>query len=168
MCTPRSISSWPEVALSAISRAGAYSGGRTSNSSDWRSRSVRCREHRNFYANFLVPTTAEQQGDFSDLLNPTCSSQTVLLNPLALMQGSAVPFTNITDVLPQADPVGQGLVNLYPVPNHPDATCGAPNYTGQADRQVNYDTYTGRFDHQFGPGNSLFLQDSRITCCGLR
>src|SRR5215472_11942804 len=58
------------------------------------------REHRGFYDNFLVPTVAERGGDFTDLLNPSCSSQTLLLNPFALFQGQFLPFTNINQVLP--------------------------------------------------------------------
>jgi hypothetical protein len=118
------------------------------------------REHRDFYDNFLVPSVSEHQGDFSDLLNPACSSQTVLLNPLALMQGSVQPFTNIDQVLPQADPVGQGLVNQYPTPNIANASCGAANYTALVDRQVSTDTLTGKVDHQFDTKNSLFVRYS--------
>ena len=101
------------------------------------------REHRDFYDNFLVPSVSERQGNFADLLNPACSSQTVLLNPLALMQGTVQPFTDISQVLPQADPAGQGLVNQYPTPNISSASCGAANYTALVDRQVNTDTLTG-------------------------
>jgi hypothetical protein len=118
------------------------------------------REHRDFYDNFLVPTVADRQGDFSDLLNPSCPSQTVLLNPLALLQGSVQPFTNISEVLPQADPAGQGLVNQYPAPNISSATCGAANYTALVDRQVNTDTLTGRVDHQFDTKNQMFVRYS--------
>ena len=118
------------------------------------------REHRGFYDNFLVPSVANQQGDFSDLLNPSCSSQTVLLNPFALMQGQVQPFTNISQILPQADPVGQGLVDQYPAPNIASASCGAANYTELVNRQVNYDTYTARVDHQFDTKNSLFVRYS--------
>jgi hypothetical protein len=118
------------------------------------------REHRDFYDNFLVPSVSERQGNFADLLNPTCSSQTVLLNPLALMQGSVQPFTAISEVLPQADPAGQGLVNQYPKPNIANASCGAANYTALVDRQVNSDTFTGRVDHQFDTKNSLFVRYS--------
>ncbi len=116
------------------------------------------REHRDFYDNFLVPTVAETQGNFSDLLNPTCPSQTVLLNPLALMQGSVQPLTDISQVLPQADPAGQGLVNQYPAPNISGASCGAANYTALVDRQVNTNTMTGRVDHQFNTKNSMFVR----------
>jgi len=118
------------------------------------------REHRDFYDNFLVPSVSDRQGNFADLLNPTCSSQTVLLNPLALMQGSVHPFTAINQVLPQADPGGQGLVNQYPKPNIASASCGAANYTALVDRQVNTDTLTGRVDHQFDTKNSLFVRYS--------
>jgi hypothetical protein len=114
------------------------------------------REHRGFYDNFLVPTMAERQGDFTDLLNPNCSSQTLLLNPL----GGGQPFTNINQVLPQADPVGQALVNQYPPPNIPGASCGAANYSALVDRQVSYDTVTGRMDHQFTGKDSLFVRYS--------
>jgi hypothetical protein len=116
------------------------------------------REHRDFYDNFLVPSMGERQGDFTDLLNPNCSSQTILLNPLALLQGQTQPFTNINQVLPQADPVGQALVNRYPQPNLANASCGAANYQALVNRQVSYDTLTGRIDHQFNSANSLFVR----------
>jgi hypothetical protein len=114
------------------------------------------REHRDFYDNFLVPSSGERQGDFTDLQNPNCPSQTILLNPL----GGGEPFTNINQVLPQADPVGQALVNLFPQPNIPTATCGAANYTALVNRQVTYDTLTARVDHQFNSKNSLFVRYS--------
>lgn len=114
------------------------------------------RDHRDFYDNFLVPSMGERQGDFTDLLNPSCSSQTILLNPL----GQGQTFTNINQVLPQADPVGQALVNLFPQPNLSNATCGAANYQGLVDRQVTYDTLTGRIDHQFSSKDSIFVRYS--------
>jgi Carboxypeptidase regulatory-like domain/TonB dependent receptor len=116
------------------------------------------REHRGFYDNFLVPTVAERGGDFSDLLNPSCPTQTVLLSPLALFQGQIQPFTNINQVLPAPDPVGQALVNQYPAPNISNASCGAANYTALVDRQVNYDTTTARVDHRFNDKDSIFVR----------
>ena len=99
---------------------------------------------------------AEHEGDFTDLLNPNCASQTILLNPLA----GGAPFTNINQVLPQADPVGQALVNQLPQPNLTNASCGAANYQALVDRQVGYDTMTGRIDHQFDSKNSMFVRYS--------
>ena len=113
------------------------------------------REHRGFYDNFLVPSALDRQGNFGPS-NP-CDSATVLLNPL-----SGQPFNDIHQVYgPQgADPVGQALVNNYPSPNISNAPCGAANYTALVDRQVNYDTLTGRVDHQFDTKNSLFVRYS--------
>jgi hypothetical protein len=116
------------------------------------------REHRDFYDNFLVPTTAERTGDFTDLLNPSCPTQTMLLNPLAMFQGQIQPFTNINQVLPQADPVGQALVNQYPQPNVANATCGSFNYTALVDRQLSFDTPTLRVDHRFNDRDSMFFR----------
>jgi len=116
------------------------------------------REHRGFYDNFLVPTVAERGGDFTDLLNPSCPTQTVLLNPFALFQGQVLPFTNINQVLPQADPVGQALVNEYPSPNLSNPTCGSANYQGLVDREVSYDTATARVDHRFSDKDSVFFR----------
>jgi Carboxypeptidase regulatory-like domain len=116
------------------------------------------REHRGFYDNFLVPTVAERKGDFTDLLNPSCPTQTLLLNPLALFAGTPQPFTNINQVLPAPDPVGQALVNQYPQPNTPNASCGAANYTALVDRQVSFDTPTLRVDHRFNDRDSIFFR----------
>jgi Carboxypeptidase regulatory-like domain len=116
------------------------------------------REHRDFYDNFLVPTVAERNGNFADLLNPGCPTQTALLNPLALFQGQLQPFTSISQVLPMADPVGQALVNQFPAPNIANATCGAANYTGLVDREVSYDTTTARVDHRFNDKDSMFFR----------
>ena len=115
------------------------------------------REHRDFYDNYLVPTVADRQGNFADLMNPSCSSQTVLLNPL-----SGMPFSNIAYALPEgmADPVGQAFVNKFPNPTNLKAACGAANYTALVDRQVNTDTLTGRVDHQFDTKNSIFVRYS--------
>jgi hypothetical protein len=116
------------------------------------------REHRGFYDNFLVPTLGERTGDFSDLQNPNCPKRTMLLNPLALFQEQIQPFTNLNEVLPQADPVGQALVNQYPQPNIPNAACGAANYTALVNRQVSFDTTTARFDHRFNDKDSMFFR----------
>jgi hypothetical protein len=122
------------------------------------------REHRGFYDNFLVPTAAEREGNFAaDLMNPDCSTQTVLINPVALMESQQVqPFSSIVGdgVLPQLDPVGQNLIDQYPTPNISNTSCGAANYRALVNRQVNYDTMTGRVDHQFNTKDSMFVRYS--------
>ncbi len=116
------------------------------------------RDLRSFFNQARVPTLAERTGDFSDLLAPNCAVKTVLLNPLALMQGQIQPFTNINQVLPSPDPVGQAMVNLYPRPNLAGAICGAPNYVAQVNRKIYTDDYFGRVDHRWGVSNSAFFR----------
>ncbi|HEV2176332.1 MAG TPA: TonB-dependent receptor [Terriglobia bacterium] len=116
------------------------------------------RERRSFFDRARVPTAAERGGDFSDLVGPGCSVQTVLLNPLALFNGQVQLFTNINQVLPAADPTGQALVNLYPAPNISGAPCGGANFTAPVNRKINLDTYTARVDHRWGDHDSVFFR----------
>jgi len=117
------------------------------------------REHRSFDNRTLVPTVFERNGDFRDLLSPQCSVQTVLLNPLALAGGQIEPFTNIKQVLPAGpDPVGQGLVDLYPMPNVADAPCGQVNYVAQVQRRISTNTYMARVDQHWGAKDNFFFR----------
>ena len=119
------------------------------------------RERRSFFNRARVPTLAERGGDFSDLQGPDCSVQTVLLNPLALAPGQNQPltFTRINQVLPGgADPVGQGLMNVYPLPNVSNVPCGGVNYTAQVQRRIDMDTFMGRVDHRWGTRDNIFIR----------
>jgi hypothetical protein len=118
------------------------------------------RDRHSFFNRARVPTLAERGGDFSDLLDPSCSVQTLLLDPLALTQGVIQPFTNINQVLPGADPVGQAMVNLYPQPNISGAACGSPNYIAQVNRSLNFNDFFGRVDHRWGQKDNLFFRYS--------
>ena len=116
------------------------------------------RESRAFYNNYLVPTLAERGGDFSDLQGSDCAAPTVLLNPLALLSGVVQPFTNINQVLPAPDPVGQALMNLYPMPNVTGAKCGDANFQAEGKRGIALPTYTARVDHQWGTKDTMFFR----------
>ncbi|HEV2351049.1 MAG TPA: carboxypeptidase regulatory-like domain-containing protein [Terriglobia bacterium] len=118
------------------------------------------RENRSFFNRARVPTLAERGGDFSDLMAPDCTVQTLLINPLALTQGVIQPFTNINQVLPAADPVGQAMVNLYPLPNISGAACGSPNFIASVNRKINFNDFFGRVDHRWGEKNNLFFRYS--------
>ena len=117
------------------------------------------REHRSFDNRTVVPTVAERNGDFTDLLSPQCPVQTVLLNPFALAQGQIQTFTNINQVYPTGpDPVGQGLVDLYPMANVPNAACGAVNNVTQVQRRIDLNTYMVRLDQRWGSKNNFFFR----------
>jgi hypothetical protein len=118
------------------------------------------RHRRDFFRFGLVPTTAERGGDFSDLLAADCSTKTVLVNPLALLQGQVQTFTNVSQVLPTGspDPTGQAMVALYPKPNIQNAPCGEPNYESEIHEKAGFDNYVGRVDHRWGAKNSIFFR----------
>jgi hypothetical protein len=117
------------------------------------------RHRRDFFRFGVVPTMAERTGDFSDLLAPDCSTQTVLVNPLALLQGQVQTFTNITSVIPTGpDPTGQAMVELLPKPNISNAGCGAANYGSEIHEKAGFDNYVGRVDHRWGSKNTLFFR----------
>jgi outer membrane receptor protein involved in Fe transport len=117
------------------------------------------RHRRDFFRNGLVPTMAERGGDFSDLLAPDCSSKTVLLNPLALLQGVPQTFTDISEVIPTGpDPTGQAMVQLFPKPNIPNAACGAANYRSEIHQKAGFDNFVGRFDHRWGQKDTMFFR----------
>lgn len=123
------------------------------------------RESRSFFNRARVPSLAERGGDFSDLAAPGCSPQTVLVDPLAALSGQVVPIPNNNlNALVQAgefaslDPIGQGIVSLYPQPNIPNAPCGGANYAAQVNRTIDFDTYTARVDHRWGTKDSVFFR----------
>ena len=116
------------------------------------------RESRALYNYYLVPTLAERGGDFSDLLGADCAAPTVLLNPFAALAGVPQQFTNINQVLPSADPVGQALMNFYPKPNITGAKCGDANFLAKGKREIELPTYTARVDHQWGTKDTMFFR----------
>jgi hypothetical protein len=69
----------------------------------------------------VVPTLAQRQGDFSGLL--ASRGQNLAQPPTVTIPagfpGAGEPAPN-NDLRPYLDPLGQALLNLYPLPNHTD------------------------------------------------
>lgn len=65
-----------------------------------------------------VPTALERQGNFSQTVNSTGSHPTIY-EPGSQYNGTAVPLPGL--ILPQSliNPLGQAILNLYPLPNNP-------------------------------------------------
>ena len=89
----------------------------------------------------LVPSTQERAGDFSGTSTP-------VVDPL-----TKVPFPN--NQIPQSriDPVGRGLVNLYPLPNNADP---ARNFVNAPLRKFDFSVPSFRVDHTINSRNNLF------------
>lgn len=123
------------------------------------------RERRSIFQRGRVPTLAERSGDFlGDLIDPSCPTKTLLLDPLVLVNPSllpanqnllTVPGNNLSNLFPLVgasgpDPVGTAFVNLYPQPNIAGAACGAANRVEEGNRRINTDSYAGRVDRRWG------------------
>jgi Carboxypeptidase regulatory-like domain len=125
------------------------------------------RDDHSFFSRAHVPTVAERNGDFSELLpGGSCPSNVVLLDPLILFDSSApltVPNNDVSLLAPgfpsgTLDPVGQAMGNLYPDPNIAGAGCGQENYTAVVRRLINTNSYVGRIDQRWGAKDSLFYR----------
>ncbi|MCI0625845.1 MAG: TonB-dependent receptor [Acidobacteria bacterium] len=89
----------------------------------------------------LVPTVQERAGDFS-------ATSTPIVDPL-----TKVPFPNNRIPSSRIDPVGRGLVNLYPMPNSADP---ARNFVNAPLRKFDFSVPSFRLDHRVNAWNTLF------------
>jgi hypothetical protein len=125
----------------------------------------------------LVPTQPMRNGDFSAdafgnpvplLTNPSvtgapntnfqCGSNGA---PLPAAPDGSQPAGTPCNKIPQGliDPVGQQLMNLYPLPNANNQTLGY-NYVSQPVRRLNEGEFDIRLDHNFSPKDSMFARFS--------
>jgi Carboxypeptidase regulatory-like domain/TonB dependent receptor len=89
----------------------------------------------------LVPTVQERAGDFS-------ATSTPVVDPL-----TKVPFPNNQIPQNRINPVGRGLVNLYPLPNSADP---ARNFVNAPLRKFDFSVPSFRVDHRLSARNTLF------------
>ena len=108
-----------------------------------------------------VPTAAQRNGDFSQLL--ALGPQYQIYDPLttAVAPGGRLtrqPFTN--NIIPpnRLDPVGRNLVNLYALPNQPGTSDGRNNYFRALMAEEDYHVHFGRVDHAFTSNNRAFVR----------
>ncbi|HXM40555.1 MAG TPA: carboxypeptidase-like regulatory domain-containing protein [Bryobacteraceae bacterium] len=126
----------------------------------------------------LVPSAAMRNGDFTDdaFGNP---NSTVLTNPYMTgaadahfqcdssgnpmpvsANGSQPPGTDCNKI-PQGlfNPIGQALLNLYPLPNASNPALGY-NYVNEPVRKLNEGEFDIRLDHNFSTRDSVFARFS--------
>jgi len=113
----------------------------------------------------IVPTAAERTGDFSQSWSQQANPGHIF-DPCPGSQGSPTPcphnqFPN--DIIPanEIDPIGQAIINLYPMPNVQNATFPNPNW-----RQVIVGSDPGwqmdvKVDHQFTSNHKISGRYSR-------
>ncbi len=124
----------------------------------------------------LMPSVANRNGDFTDnafgqpntiqLNNPTQSTPTPLMcdssgNPLPTAtdgsQGPGAPCNKIPASL--INPIGQKLINLYPLPNANNAALGY-NYVSQPVRTLDEGKFDIRLDENLSAKDTFFTRFS--------
>ncbi len=106
-----------------------------------------------------VPTAAERQGDFSQLL--TLGSNYQIYNPYSGVQSGTTitrsPFSG--NKLPGnlLNPIAQAYLNFYPQPNTVGLPNGEDNYFVNAPSIDNFDNEFGRLDFNIGNNDKAFF-----------
>ena len=108
-----------------------------------------------------VPTAAQRNGDFSQLLALGPQYQIYDPSTTAVAPGGRLtrqPFPN--NIIPpnRLDPVGRNLVNLYALPNQPGTVDGRNNYFRALMADEDYHVHFGRVDHAFTNNNRAFVR----------
>ena len=104
-----------------------------------------------------VPTLLEREGNFSQL-------SSVMYNPYTTTVVNGVttrqPFANNIVPASMISPIGQAIMNLYPLPNLPGL---ANNYSSSPPRTAAPIQGDLRIDHRFSDSDSLFVRYSNST-----
>jgi hypothetical protein len=107
------------------------------------------------------PTQAERNGDFTTLVNSTGAPITIydpLTTTLTNGQYLRQPFAGNTIPKSRINPIGQNLINAYPVPNIAGTTGGFNNYVVSPNSQQDqYHSVSSRVDHQINDKNRLTM-----------
>lgn len=112
---------------------------------------------------FRVPTLKERQGDFSEspagsiFVPAGCTANGVTGLPGSNNATDAAPNNNLA---PCADPLGQTLLNFYPLPNR-DVPFGQNNYVYSVLRPNDRNQFTSRFDYSISDKTKLYVRFAR-------
>jgi Carboxypeptidase regulatory-like domain len=126
----------------------------------------------------LVPTEAMRNGDFTDNAFGTPNS-TILTNPyvtgapdpyfqcngagnpMPVAANGSQPLGVSCNKIPAGliNPIGQEMINLYPLPNANNAALGY-NYVNEPVRKLNEGEFDIRLDHNFSAKDSMFARFS--------
>jgi len=107
------------------------------------------------------PTQAERTGDFSGLVNAT-GQPVIIYDPLTTTQTNGQflrqPFQGNKIPSNRINPIGQVLINDYPLPNLPGTLGGFSNYVVSPNSQQDqYHSVSSRVDHQINVKDHLSM-----------
>ena len=97
---------------------------------------------------FAVPTVRQRSGDFSEIgtvTNGVCTSGRCIYDPL-----TGLPFAGNVIPTSRINPVGQALINAYPIPNTSVVAYASPNFNGGDTLGDRADEFNGKLTHEFG------------------
>ena len=108
-----------------------------------------------------VPTEAERNGDFSELLK--LGSDYQIYDPASTQVASGgrfvrQPFENNMIPTGRLDQVGLNLSKLYPAPNQPGEADGRSNYYNSLGAKEDYFVHLARVDHSFSDAHRAFVR----------
>ena len=121
----------------------------------------------------IVPTAEQRTGDFSQHAVPTyadAENPGGIYDPCPgnqLPLGTACPtnprnrFANDTIPTTEIDPIGQAILNLYPMPNVPNASFPDPNWRAVSLRTSPSWQFDIKLDHQIAPNHKINGRYSR-------
>jgi hypothetical protein len=105
------------------------------------------------------PTAAERTGDFSSLVNST-GAPVIIYDPLTTDKTTFLrtPFAGNKVPTNRINPIGQALINDYPLPNLTGNLGGFNNYVVSPNSQQDqYHSISSRVDHQISEKNHLSM-----------
>jgi len=99
-----------------------------------------------------VPTPAERLGDFSNtqIVDPNSGNLVpdLIFNPLQVSNGMRAAFPGNVIGPQWIDPVGQNVINLYPLPNQPGNADGTNNFRTTIPAPSKSLQFDAKLDHQ--------------------
>jgi len=110
-------------------------------------------------AYFTVPTLAERNGDFSELLK--LGSQYQIYDPGSIAPApngrfSRQPFPGNLIPAARLDPMAKRLLGYFPAPNEIGTVDGRNNYSDPQARTIEYNSQMARIDHAFSPNHRMY------------
>jgi hypothetical protein len=102
----------------------------------------------------FVPTTAERNGDFRNSLQPIFNPFNVFTNGQGQTERRDFTVPNVVDP-GLIDPIGQAIINLYPMPTDPSAAPGDQNFHTSVLSKFSARQYDIKIDHHFSDKNHL-------------